>query len=63
MWVLGGRFFINLISFFCVLIRGWIYVLFGSDVPHIVMDPIGVGRLADSIDLALPLLAVVYLRI
>ena len=43
MWVLGGRFFINLISFFCVLIRGWIYVLFGSDVPHIVLDPMRCG--------------------
>ena len=42
-WVWGGRFFISLISFFCIRIRGWMYVWFGSDVPQIVLDPMRCG--------------------
>ena len=42
-WVLGGRFFISLMIFFCILISGCIYVLFGSEVPQIVIFPIRCG--------------------
>ena len=37
--VLGGRFLMSLISFFCVLMSGCVYVFVVSSVPHMVMDP------------------------
>ena len=42
-WVREGRFFISLIIFFCILISGCMYVLFGLEVPHIVIFPIRCG--------------------
>ena len=35
--VRGGAFVMSLISFFCVLISGWVYVFFISSVSHSVI--------------------------
>ena len=41
--VCGGRLYISLISFFCVLISGCMYCALCLVVPHIVIEPIRCG--------------------
>ena len=42
-WVRGGRFMIILMIRLCIRMSGWIYVLVGFLVPHIVMFLIRCG--------------------
>lgn len=41
--VLGGTFLMSLVIFFCILIRGWSWVLVGLSVPHTEIAPIKCG--------------------
>ena len=41
--VCGGRLYISLISFFCVLISGCMYCALCLVVPHILIEPIRCG--------------------